>query len=167
VGTGQLLFRSHDFFPAKKANSIFPPKGQRNVGRCGEERVTGEHGCAGGEGGSSGEPAQTVDHPGMTVVVNLQPLSVVENASVAVIPTVNESRKSPEPRGVGLSIGPLMFKQMEDEVVEKIDDEVLLSAKFCERINSCANQIVTVGKTSFGDDLMDTSTVLRMNKNFM
>ena len=51
-GTGQLhSFRSHNFFPAKTANSIFPPKGQRNVGRCGKERVAGEHGCAGGAGG--------------------------------------------------------------------------------------------------------------------
>jgi len=43
----------------------------------------------------------------------------------------------------------------------------LLSASFCERINSCANQIVTVGNTSLGDDLVDKSTVLRMNKIFM
>ena len=51
-GTGQLpSFRSHNFSPVKKANSIFPPKGQRNVVRFGEERVAGEHGCAGGAGG--------------------------------------------------------------------------------------------------------------------
>jgi len=30
-----------------------------------------------------------------------------------------------------------------------------------------ANQIVTIGNTSLGDDLVDKSTVLRMNKNVM
>ena len=43
----------------------------------------------------------------------------------------------------------------------------LLSASFCERINSCANQIVTTGNTSLGDDLVDKMVVLRMNRNFM
>jgi len=43
----------------------------------------------------------------------------------------------------------------------------LLLASFCERINSCANQIVTAGNTSLGDDLVDETTVLRMDKNFM
>jgi len=43
----------------------------------------------------------------------------------------------------------------------------LLSAIFCERINSCANQIVTTGNTSLGDDLVDKMVVFRMNKNFM
>ena len=43
----------------------------------------------------------------------------------------------------------------------------LLSASFCERINSCANQIVTTGNTSLGDDLVDKTVVLRMNKIFM
>jgi len=43
----------------------------------------------------------------------------------------------------------------------------LLSASFRERINSCANQIVNVGNTSLGDDLVDETTVLRMNQNFM
>jgi len=42
----------------------------------------------------------------------------------------------------------------------------VLSASFCERINSCANQIVTTGNTSLGDDLVDKMVVLRMNKNF-
>jgi len=37
---------------------------------------------------------------------------------------------------------------------------------FCERINSCANQIVTAGNTSLGDNLVDKAVVLRMNKNF-
>jgi len=39
------------FFPRQKSKFGFPPKGQRNVGRCGEEHVAGEHGCAGGTGG--------------------------------------------------------------------------------------------------------------------
>ena len=43
----------------------------------------------------------------------------------------------------------------------------LLSASFCERINSCANQIFTAGNTSLEDDLVDKTVVLRMNKNFM
>jgi len=45
----------------------------------------------------------------------------------------------------------------------------LLLVSFCERIqvNSCANQIVTAGNTSLGDDLVDKTVVLRMNKNFM
>ena len=43
----------------------------------------------------------------------------------------------------------------------------LLSASFCERINSCANQIVTTGNTSLGDDLVDKMVVLRINRNFM
>jgi len=44
---------------------------------------------------------------------------------------------------------------------------VSLSASFSERINSCANQIVTVGYTSLRDNLVDKTVVLRMNKNFM
>jgi len=43
----------------------------------------------------------------------------------------------------------------------------LLSASFCARINSCTNQIVTAGNTSLGDDLVDKTTVLRMNQNFI
>jgi len=38
---------------------------------------------------------------------------------------------------------------------------------FGERINSCANQIVTTGNTNLGDDLVDKTTVLRMNKKIM
>jgi len=55
-----LRFEAPIFFPAKKANFIFSPKGQSNVGRCGEdlERVTGEHACVreGGDGISGGTP---------------------------------------------------------------------------------------------------------------
>ena len=72
-----------------------------------------------GEGGwSSGEPAQTVDHPGMADITNLQLLPAAASASTAGISAVDEASKSPEPRSVGLSIGPLMLKQMEDEVVK-------------------------------------------------
>jgi len=73
----------------------------------------------GAVGGSSGEPVQTVDHPGMAAIANLQPLPAAASASATVIPNVDEPSKSPEPRGVGRSIGPLMLKQMEDEVVEE------------------------------------------------
>jgi len=38
---------------------------------------------------------------------------------------------------------------------------------FFVRINSCADQIVTAGNTSLGDDLGDTTVVLRMNKKIM
>ena len=42
------------------------------------------------------------------------------------------------------------------------------AASFCEPMNSCANQIVTTGNTSLGDDdLVDKTVTLRMNKNFM
>jgi len=81
--------------------------------------VAGEHGCAGGAGRSSGEPNQTVDHHGMAAIANLQPLPAKANASPAAIPVVDKSSKTPEPRGVGLSISPLMLKQMEDKVVEE------------------------------------------------
>ena len=43
----------------------------------------------------------------------------------------------------------------------------LLSASFCKRVDSCANQIFTAGNISLGDDLVDKTVVLRMNKNFM
>jgi len=43
----------------------------------------------------------------------------------------------------------------------------LLSASFCERINSCTKQIVTAGNTSLGDNLVDKTTVLKMNENFI
>jgi len=77
--------------------------------------------CAGGAGGgSSGEPVQTVDYYGMVGIANFQPLSATVSASPAATPVVDEVSKSPEPRGVGLSIGPLMLKQMEDEVVEEV-----------------------------------------------
>jgi len=65
-----------------------------------------------------GGPAETVDHPGMAVIANLQPLPATASASAAAIPAVDEPSKSPEPRVVGLSISPLMLKQMEDEVVK-------------------------------------------------
>jgi len=43
----------------------------------------------------------------------------------------------------------------------------LLSARFRECINICINQIVMPDNTSLGDDLVDKTTVLRINKNFM
>ena len=81
--------------------------------------MAGEHGCAGGGGGEfRGTNSDTVDHPGMADIANLQPLPAAASASAAGIPDVDEASKSPEPRSVGLSFGPLMLKQMEDEVVK-------------------------------------------------
>jgi len=60
-----------DFSPAKTDNSIFPPKGQRNVGRCGEERVLANMAELGSRGANSGEPVQTYDHHGMAAIENL------------------------------------------------------------------------------------------------
>ena len=70
-------------------------------------------------GRGSGEPAQTADHHGMATIAILQQLPAAASASPAAIPAVGEPSKSPELRCVGLSIGPLMLKQMEDEVVEE------------------------------------------------
>jgi len=120
--TGQLpSFRSHDSFPAKTAKSIFPPNGQRNVGRLQEWKVwLLNMAVLGARERSSGEPAQTADHHGMAANENLQPLpAAAATASPAAIPAVDEPSKSPEPRGVGLSISPLILKQMEDKVVEE------------------------------------------------
>jgi len=52
----------------------------------------------------------------------LQICNRTASASPVVIPVVDEPRKSPEPRGVGLSIGPLMLKQMEVELVEEANN---------------------------------------------
>ena len=62
-------------------------------------------GALGARGGSSGEPTQTADHHGMAPVAIFQPLPAAASASPAAIPAVDEPSKSPEPRGVGLSIG--------------------------------------------------------------
>jgi len=82
----------------------------------------------GAGGGSSGEPAQTADsdHQGMAAISTLQSLAAVVSASAATIPVVDEPSKFPEPRGVGLSISPLILKQMEDEVVKAIPRRRLL-----------------------------------------
>jgi len=44
----------------------------------------------------------------MAAIVILQPLPAAASASPVVIPAVDEPSKSPEPRGVGLSVSPLM-----------------------------------------------------------
>ena len=59
----------------------------------------------GARGGSSEEPPQTADHHGTAAISNLQPLPAAASASPAAIPAVDEPSKSPEPRGVGHSIG--------------------------------------------------------------
>ena len=49
----------------------------------------------------------------------LQPLPAAASASPVVTRDISESRKSPESGGVGLSIFPLLLKQMEDEAEEE------------------------------------------------
>ena len=44
---------------------------------------------------------------------------------------------------------------------------VLMAASFCERINSCANLVVTEGNSLLSTDEIDKCVVLRMNKTFM
>ena len=45
----------------------------------------------------------------------------------------------------------------------------VLASSFCERINSCANAVVTEGpgNTLLSDDEMELLVMLRMNKGFM
>ena len=43
----------------------------------------------------------------------------------------------------------------------------LMAASFCERINSCANLVVTEGNSVLSTDEIDKCVVLRMNKVFM
>jgi len=43
----------------------------------------------------------------------------------------------------------------------------LLASSFCERINSCANQVLTLGNTRLSDDEMEKLVMCRMNRDFM
>ena len=43
----------------------------------------------------------------------------------------------------------------------------LLASSFCERINSCANQILTLGNTLLGDGEMQKLVLCRMNQDFI
>ena len=43
----------------------------------------------------------------------------------------------------------------------------VMAASFCERVNSCANLIVTEGNSLLSKEEIDKLTVLRMNKDFM
>ena len=43
----------------------------------------------------------------------------------------------------------------------------LLASSFCERINSCANQVLTLGNTLLGDGEMQKLVMCRMNRDFM
>jgi len=45
-------------------------------------------------------------------------MKAVASAAPTVTPAVRESSKSPECGGVGLSIGPFLFKQMQDDAEE-------------------------------------------------
>jgi len=42
----------------------------------------------------------------------------------------------------------------------------LLASSFCERINSCANQVLTLGNTLLGGE-MEKLVMCRMNRDFM
>ena len=43
----------------------------------------------------------------------------------------------------------------------------LLASSFCERINSCANQVLTLGNTLLDDGEMEKLVMCRMNQDFM
>jgi len=43
----------------------------------------------------------------------------------------------------------------------------VLASSFCERINSCANQVLTLGNTLLGDGEMEKLVMCRMNRDFM
>ena len=43
----------------------------------------------------------------------------------------------------------------------------LLALSFCKRINSCANQVLTLGNTFLGDGEMKKLVMCRMNQDFM
>ena len=43
----------------------------------------------------------------------------------------------------------------------------LLASSFCERINSYANQVLTLGKTLYSDGEMEKLVTCRMNQDFM
>ena len=43
----------------------------------------------------------------------------------------------------------------------------LMAASFCERVNSCANLVVTEGNSLLSTDEIDMLVVLRMNKVFI
>jgi len=42
----------------------------------------------------------------------------------------------------------------------------LLTLSFCKRINSCANQVLTIGNTLLGDGEMKKLVMCRMNRDF-
>jgi len=42
----------------------------------------------------------------------------------------------------------------------------LLASSFCERINFCANQVLTLGNTLLGDGEMEKLVMCRMNRDF-
>jgi len=43
----------------------------------------------------------------------------------------------------------------------------LLASSFCHRINSCANQVLTLGNIVLGDGEMEKLVMCRMNRDFM
>jgi len=43
----------------------------------------------------------------------------------------------------------------------------LLAVSFCERINSCANQVLTLGNSLLGDSEMEKSVMCRMNQDLI
>ena len=49
----------------------------------------------------------------------------------------------------------------------KVSIGSLLASSFCERINSYAHQVLTLGNTLFGDGEMEKLVMCRMNQEFM
>jgi len=43
----------------------------------------------------------------------------------------------------------------------------LLASSFCDRINFCANQVLTLGKTLLGDGELEKLVMCRMNQDLM
>ena len=43
----------------------------------------------------------------------------------------------------------------------------LLTSSLCERINSCANPVLTLGNTLLGDGEMEKLVMCRMNRDFI
>ena len=55
----------------------------------------------------------------------------------------------------------------QDTTCSKASIGFLLTSSFCERINSCAKQVLTLGNTLLGDVEMEKLDMCRMNRDFM
>lgn len=129
----------------------------------------------------------------MTVVLNVQVIEVEEGGSKAnktkrVVMCVRTTDRIVEDDAKlewrdlwDVDIGLVM----KEEVIEKDPDGILygylpqmatfskgsvgclLASSFCERINSCANQVVTERNTLLSDKEMEMVVMLRMNESFI